>query len=330
MILAYTGAKLVRCLGECLNNVAHPRTQLQASRILVSIANNPETTGRLVSIVPKLVQALDVTGPTWGRRYEICAQVAQVLKHLSLASSESQSTLQTGGYSGGKNAKSVRKDMLSKGIVGNCVEVLNCPSDAVGAVAGEVDEVKIAALAVLHSLLDEPQCIGDLRSSDRALPCLAATLSLASVDAKAHSAGCLLSLSENKRDAAKIGATGAVPELVRMLSVKQEKTKSKKKSKKKGGADSPVTGAALCLENAAGLLLQLTVCEENTEEMVREGAIPVLVGLLKSKGSSLAVMQYTTCILASIGLNEDYHDMLIDSQAPLYLIKRDKAEPEDQ
>ena len=50
--------------------------------------------------------------------------------------------------------------------------------------------------------------------------------------------------------------------------------------------------------------------------------VPVLVGLLKSKGSkSLAVIQHSTCILAAIGLNERYHEMLKEAGAPPYLLK---------
>merc|ERR1711907_37611 len=116
---------------------------------------------------------------------------------------------------------------------------------------------------------------------------------------------------------------GAVRELVGMLSTQQEKGKKGKKG------DEAVSGAALCLENAAGLLLQLTVCERNVSEMVKEGCIPLLVGLLKAKGSSLAVVQYSTCILASLGLDERHHEQLLEAGSPPYLIKASAPPEED-
>ena len=84
----------------------------------------------------------------------------------------------------------------------------------------------------------------------------------------------MLQFSENREHAMEIGRSkGSIKELVSMLSTQQEKkSKKKKKKSKKGGDDAPATGAALCLENAAGLLFQLTACEENTEGMVKEGA----------------------------------------------------------
>ncbi|QDZ22605.1 hypothetical protein HOP50_08g51500 [Chloropicon primus] len=340
MILAYTGAKLIRCLGESLNNVNHTRTQLQASHILWSIANNAETTVRVVPIVNKLVEALHISGPSWGisKAIVICTQVCQALTRVATlaAGSEAQSTLTTGGYSGGRK-NSVRKEMITLGVVGNCVEVMKFsgapassappPTDSTqpAAVTNPVEEVKVAALATIYALLDEPTCIVELRKIPGALACLSKALALNSVDAKAHAAGAMLQFSENREHAMEIGRSkGAIKELVSMLSTQQEKKskKKKKKSKKGGGEDAPATGAALCLENAAGLLFQLTACEENTEGMVKEGAIPVLVGLLKSKGSkSLAVIQHSTCILAAIGLNEKYHEMLKEAGAPPYLLK---------
>ena len=306
LILSHTGVKLIRCLGDCLNKRSHPRTQVQSSRILIAIASNPETAGRLVPIVPKLVEALHISGPSWSKVYEICAQVANCLRILAYAESSGDPQYTLTGSS-----KKIRKDMVKRGAVQNCVELLKC----------NVEEVKVAVLATLHSLLTEPTCIDELRLLDSAVASLSQALASPSIDAKAHSAGCLLALSQNKEHAREIGETrGAIKELVQMLSTQQPRGKSKKKKKSKEKESLGVSGPALCLENAAGLLLQLTVCEENTEEMVKENSIPILVAFLKSK--SLVVNQASTCILASMGLNDKYHPLLIEAQAPEYLYRK--------
>ena len=304
--------QLVRCLGECLNKRSHPRTQIEASRILFAIANNPETTCRLEPIISKLVQALHISGPSWVRVFEMCTHVANCLRILAYAeaSGDPQYTNASSStsFSSSSSSKKLRKEMISGGMVRHCVDVLQkC----------DVEDVQVAVISALYHLLEEPSCIYELRKMDSAISCLSQALSLTSIDAKAYAAGCLLGLSEHREHAEEIGRSkGAIKELVQMLSTQQPggKSKKKKKTKEKEG---PVTGAALCLENAAGLLLQLTVCEQNTKMIVEENSIPVLVGLLKSK--SIAVMQYSTCILASIGLDEAHHQSLVEVNAPSYL-----------
>ena len=194
LIMAYTGAKLIRCLGDGLVSVNHPRTQAQASQILFSIAENPETTARLLPVVNKLVEAVHVSGPSWVKQVQVCTQVCQVLTRISNIEQElSQSTLTTGGYSGSKKS-SARRDMVSLGIVTNCLEVLKVPTppakpkeegapDGPPQVSPEV-AVKVAALATLHSLLDEPTCMDELRKIKGSLSRLSGALSIDSVDAK--------------------------------------------------------------------------------------------------------------------------------------------------
>ena len=140
--------------------------------ILFSIAENPETTARLLPVVNKLVEAVHVS-PSWVKQVQVCTQVCQVLTKISNLEQElTQSTLTTGGYSGSKKS-SARRDMVSLGIVTNCLEVLKVPTppakpkeegapDGPPQVSPEV-AVKVAALATLHSLLDEPTCVDELR-----------------------------------------------------------------------------------------------------------------------------------------------------------------------
>ena len=104
LIGAHTGAKLIRCLGECLNKLQHPRTQVVSSRILFRIASNPEIAGRLALITPKLVEALHMRGPVWIRDFhEVCTQAAGCLQIL--AALEATGDLQPGGTLSGSNKK---------------------------------------------------------------------------------------------------------------------------------------------------------------------------------------------------------------------------------
>ena len=237
LVMSWSGAKLVRAAAEVLRDPAHPRSQAEAVGVLVPIANNPETLGRLTAVVTHFVDtigAFHASGQVqnapggkpqddpqraslaWCAYPRVVAGAAHCLRTVALA--EADAAPEGGGTLGASTSRSAaassgagtsRIAAVRHGAVERLIEA---------AAITHNDDVAAACAAALASVLGEPSAVARLRQVPGAVQALVRCLALPGrPEARTCAAGALFSLCANTLHARDIGRAGAVRHLVDML-----------------------------------------------------------------------------------------------------------------